>query len=216
MKYLIVFIILLSIIIMGCATHSSYDTAQFRNDEFVTGTITLQEGGLSKDQIDSITSTVPPTEFPIDVALIIMSDGYRRSDAEQIFISNVIENLKQSNIIDRIVPIPEFLLSGTISFTAIQELGIRTLCEYVIVFVLDSDKLFNWTMILKTEYEISSTIDFILVDSQTTAVLASDKLYSETIYGDNIFKSGEMEKAEEEIFGEQADVFSEKILNLFK
>jgi len=216
MKYLLVFIILLSIIITGCATHSSYDTAQFRNDEFVTGTITLQEGGLSKEQIESITSTQPPADFPIDVAVIIITDGYRRSNAEQIFISKVIENLKGTQIIDRIVPIPDFLLTSTVSFTTIQELGVRTLCEYVIVFVIDSDKFFNWTMILRTEYEISSVIDFILVDSQTTAVLASDKLFSETIYNNDLFKSGEMEKAEHEIFGEQADVFSEKILNLFK
>ncbi len=216
MKYLLVFIILLSIIITGCATHSSYDTAQFRNDEFVTGTITLQEGGLSKEQIESITSTVPPAEFPVDVAVIIITDGYRRSNAEQIFISKVIENLKGTQIIDRIVPIPDFLLTSTVSFTTIQELGVRTLCEYVIVFVIDSDKFFNWTMILRTEYEISSVIDFILVDSQTTAVLASDKLFSKTIYNNDLFKSGELEKAEEEIFGEQADILGEKIINLFK
>jgi hypothetical protein len=95
-------------------------------------------------------------------------------------------------------------------------LGIRTLTEYVLVFVIDTESLFKWTQIVKTKYEITSLVDFFLVDPQTTAVMASDKIFSKITYEQNIFKLGEKEKAQEEIFTEQGKIVGKKLAALFE
>ena len=97
----------------------------------------------------------------------------------------------------------------------IQELGIRTLTEYVIVFIIDEESFFRWTKILETKFEITSAADFIIVDSQTTAILASDRLFSQITYEENLFKVGEKKKAQEEIFSEQGQLLGEKLSRLY-
>jgi hypothetical protein len=215
MKYLAC-LSLVILVISGCARHSAYDTAQFREREYQTGGITFTEGGLSESQIRAITSTRPPTSFPVDLSLILVKNGYVESEMEQLFVKNVIDGLKASDKVDRIVPIPKFLLPRQLSFSAIQELGVRTLTEYVIVLIVDAESLFNYTEILKTQYRINSTVDFILVDSQTTAILTSDRLFSETVYNDNLFNVGEERKAQNEIFAEQGAVLGSNISKLFE
>lgn len=208
-------LLILLLFVSGCATHTAYDTARMRQREYRTEIITLNPDGLSRQQIQTITSTKPPAEFPIDVSLIFLKDGYISNTLEQMFVSNVINELKNSSRIDRIVPVPSFLIPGDINFPVIQELGIRTLSEYVMVFVLDDETFFDYTKILETQYKLTSAADFILIDSQTTAILASDRLFSEITYDQNIFKIGEREKAEKEIFTEQGSVMGKKISELF-
>jgi hypothetical protein len=200
----------------SCAYHSAYDTTRLRDREYRTNQITLTEGGLSSDQIKTITSTKLPTTFPVDLSIILVKNGYIDNETEQLFMKNVIESLKSSDKINRIVPIPKFLIPANINFSVIQELGIRTLTEYVILLVVDAQSFFNYTKIIETQFRITSAVDFILVDPQTTAILTSDRIFSEKLYNENLFKTGEKQKAKEEIFSEQGELLGKSIAELFK
>jgi hypothetical protein len=206
----------LVVITLGCATHSGYDTFQARENEYDVGSIALQEGGLSSDQIEAIKSTRLSADFPVDISLILIRNGYIEPDQEKILISSVVAELRKYEKIARVIPLPGFLIPKEINFASIQELGIRTLSEYVLVLYIDAKTLFKWTAIIETEFEIESVIDFLLVDSQTTAIMATDKLYSTVLYRANIFKPWEREKAQEEIFSEQGQILGEKMRDLFE
>jgi len=162
MKRTLIITVLILTFIIGCATHDAYDTAEFRQREYNVGSITLEQGGLTPDQIQVISTTKPPQEFPVDIAIIVLADAYVPENTELLFVSEVIEQLKLSDKINRIVPIPKFLIPQNLTFATIQELGISTLSEYVIIFILDSDTFFKWTRILERQYEISSVIDFLM------------------------------------------------------
>jgi phosphoribosyl-dephospho-CoA transferase len=207
---------LLAAILLGCATHSGYDTFQARESEYTTGSIALQEGGLTSEQIEAIRRTRLTSDYPVDISLILIRNGYIDPEQEKILISSVVDRLKKNDKIARVIPVPDFLVPQKINFAKIQELGIRTLSEYVLILYLDARTLFKWTVIIETEYEIESVIDYLLVDSQTTAIMATDKLYSKVLYKANIFKPHEREKAQEEIFSEQGEILGEKMKNLFQ
>jgi hypothetical protein len=207
---------LLAAILLGCATHSGYDTFQARESEYTTGSIALQEGGLTSEQIEAIRRTRLTSDYPVDISLILIRNGYIDPEQEKILISSVVNRLKKNDKIARVIPVPDFLVPQKINFAKIQELGIRTLSEYVLILYLDARTLFKWTVIIETEYEIESVIDYLLVDSQTTAIMATDKLYSKVLYKANIFKPHEREKAQEEIFSEQGEILGEKMKNLFQ
>jgi phosphoribosyl-dephospho-CoA transferase len=207
---------LLAAILPGCATHSGYDTFQARESEYTTGSIALQEGGLTSEQIEAIRRTRLTSDYPVDISLILIRNGYIDPEQEKILISSVVDRLKKNDKIARVIPVPDFLVPQKINFAKIQELGIRTLSEYVLILYLDARTLFKWTVIIETEYEIESVIDYLLVDSQTTAIMATDKLYSKVLYKANIFKPHEREKAQEEIFSEQGEILGEKMKNLFQ
>jgi hypothetical protein len=207
---------LLAAILPGCATHSGYDTFQARESEYTTGSIALQEGGLTSEQIEAIRRTRLTLDYPVDISLILIRNGYIDPEQEKILISSVVDRLKKNDKIARVIPVPDFLVPQKINFAKIQELGIRTLSEYVLILYLDARTLFKWTVIIETEYEIESVIDYLLVDSQTTAIMATDKLYSKVLYKANIFKPHEREKAQEEIFSEQGEILGEKMKNLFQ
>lgn len=204
-----------SFLAVSCAQHSAYDTAQFRDREFISDKITLSEGGLTKAQIQAITSTKPPSQFPIDLSIIMIKDRYINNEIEQLFLSQIIEQLKKSENIKRIVPIPKYIIPDKVTFSIIQELGIRTLTEYVVVFILDAESFFRHTKIIETKFEITSAADFIIVDSHTTAILTSDRLFSQTTYQQNLFKVGEKKKAQIEIFTEQGKLLGEILSKLF-
>jgi hypothetical protein len=206
----------LFIILQGCAYHSGYDTARLREREYKTNKITLTKGGLTESQIRTIASTTPPDNFPLDLSIIIVKNGYIGDETEQLFISSVINELKMSEKIKRVVPIPKFLVPNDLDFSTIQELGVRTMTEYVVVFVVDIESFFKQIKILKTKYAITSAADFILVDPQTTAILASDRLFSKITYDESPFKLGEKEKAQLEIFTEQGRLFGQIIAKIFE
>lgn len=203
------------LIFSGCAQHSGYNTARFRERAYNTGQIALTPDGLSASEVAAITRTKPPQNFPVDVSVILIKDGFVSNEMEQRLLSAVIDSLQASEKIDRVVPIPKFLLPQQVNFSAIQELGIRTLTEYVAVFVLDADALFKSTKIVDSKFRVTSAIDFILVDAQTTAIMASDRLLSRKDYSESLFKTGEGEIAQKEVFSEQGGILGGKISALF-
>ena len=211
----ILLVLLCLFTIIGCATHSGYETFQSREREYDVTSITLQDGGLNREQIDAITGTKLAVDFPVDVSLILIKNGYIEPDQEKILIGQVVDELQKYEKIGRVIPVPDFLVPQKINFAKIQELGVRTMSEYVLVLYLDAATLFRWTVIIETEYEIESIIDFLLVDSQTTAIIATDKLYSSVLYKANIFKPHEREKAEIEIFSEQGSILGQRMRGLF-
>ena len=200
--------------ISGCATHRGYDTARMRQREYAVNRIALTQGGLTREQIRAITSTRPPEKFPLDVCIILMKNGPLEAEDEHLFVSIVAGELRKSERIDRVVPVPEFLLPGQLTFAGIQELGIRSLTEYVLVFVIDTESFFRWTKVLETKYEIASVVDFFVVDPQTTAIMASDRVLSTVAYEQNLFRLGEKRKALAEVFEEQGKVVGSKMAAL--
>ncbi|UCD86008.1 MAG: hypothetical protein JSU92_07390 [Deltaproteobacteria bacterium] len=209
------FFILASILFYGCATHQLYDTAQFRHREVQYKEITLDKEGLTPEQIKAISSTKPPRLFPVDISIILIKDSYIDSEVENAFTYNIVKELSKSKKIKRITLIPDFLIPNPIGFNSIQELGVRSLSEYVLIFDLKGREIFNWTLIIETKFEIKSSINFILVDSYTTAILTSDKLYSTQEYKEKIFRLKERREAQEIIFSEQGKLLAEKIDELF-
>ena len=86
----------------------------------------------------------------------------------------------------------------------------RAFNEYIIVLSLNFDEYFNWTRMVKSQFEIDSNIEFIVVDSKTAAIRLADKLQSAIIYNSNLFEIGGGEKAEREISLEQGKLLGEK------
>ena len=73
----------------------------------------------------------------------------------------------------------------------------------------------KWTTIVKDKYEISSSVNFIIVDSFTSAMLASDKLFSTQEYFENIFELDGKRKAQKVLFAEQSKLMANEIDVLF-
>lgn len=211
----LVVIFISSYLFVGCGGYA-LETAQMRDRDLNVSKITLTQNGLTQAEINSISQTKFPTEFPIDFSIVLMKDYYVDNSMEQIFLKNIVDSLKSSDKIDRIVPIPRFLVPTEISFQKIQELGIRSLSEYVAVFKIDTETFFKIENILDSKIEITSAIDFVLVDSRTTAIVASDKLYSNILYDTQVFKNTNKRKAQEELFAEQGRAFSKIISGIFK
>jgi len=199
----------------ACAVHRSYDTAQFREREVQYSKIALDKDGLSKEQIEIITSTKPPKSFPVDISVVILKNRYLDSGMEDVFTYNVVAELGKSEKIKRITLVPDFLIPNPLSFNAIQELGVRSLSEYVIVLNIDGSELFQWTNILKDKWEISSAVNYIIVDSFTSAMLTSNKLFRTEEYYKNLFELGERRKAQEILFSQQAKLLAANIEELF-
>jgi hypothetical protein len=198
----------------GCGGYA-LETAEIRERDYNVSKVTLTQNGLSQAEINSISQTKYPKEFPVDLSIIVMKDYYVDNSMEQIFLKNIVDSLKLSKKIDRIVPLPRFLIPQEISFPKIQELGIRSLSEYMVVFNIDSETFFHIEELINSKIEITSAIDFILVDSKTTAIVAADKLYSSLLYDTQVFKDTNKRKAQEEIFSEQGKAFSKIIAGLF-
>jgi hypothetical protein len=198
----------------GCGGYA-LETAEIRERDYNVSKVTLTPNGLSQAEINSISQTKYPKEFPVDLSFVVMKDYYVDNSMEQIFLKNIVDSLKLSKKIDRIVPLPRFLIPQEISFPKIQELGIRSLTEYVVVFNINSETFFHIEELINSKIEITSAIDFILVDSKTTAIVAADKLYSSLLYDTQVFKDTNKRKAQEEIFSEQGKAFSKIIAGLF-
>lgn len=213
--YTLLTLSIISYLFTGCGGYA-LETAKMRERDYNVSKIALTQNGLTQSEINAISQTKYPKEFPVDLSIIVMKDYYVDNSMEQIFLKNIVDSLKTSKKIDRIIPIPRFLIPNEISFPKIQELGIRSLSEYTAVFDINAETFFHIEEILNSKVEITSTIDFILVDSKTTAIVASDRLYSSIIYDGQVFKNTNKRKAQEEIFAEQGKEFSKIISNVFK
>jgi hypothetical protein len=214
MKWHALGLILLALILTACNS-ATYGTAEFRDRAYNLGTLAISEDGLTAEQIRVLTSTKPPSDFPVDVALIVMKNHYLDDEVEHLLVSGLVNGVKACSQIGRITPIPRFLVPGTLGYPAIQELGIRTLSEYVLVLSINPDVFFKSTKIIESKYKISSAVDVLLLDAQTTAILTADRLYSFKIYTDNILGTDEEEAAKIELFSLQGKLLGEKLAELF-
>ena len=86
-----------SILMTSCATHRLYETSQFRDKPLNYQEVTLNKDGLSKEQIDVIFSTKPPTKFPVDISVMFIKNGYLSPKIEDVFTYNLTKELKESS-----------------------------------------------------------------------------------------------------------------------
>jgi len=218
MKKLFLLLLFISLII-SCATNREYKTSSFKQNSYrpAMQNIALNPDGLTAEQIKVISSTKPPKNFPLDISVIFLTNGYISSDLKDTLQYGIIEELKKSSQIKRITIIPEFIVPRNISFSAIQELGIRSLSELVIIFNMNSSDIFQEYRIFDgTQIKVTSKIDYMIVDSYTSAILTTERLFSEKTYKEEIFKAGERNKAIKEIFQEQALILGNSINSLFR
>ncbi len=218
MKRLFLFLLALSFF-MACASHQEYNTASFKYKSYRPSmqNIALNPNGLTPQQIKVIASTKAPHDFPLDISVIFLTDGYINSDLKDVLQFGIISQLKTNPKISRITIIPDFIIPNSISFSSIQELGIRSLSQLVIVFNMNSSDIFKEYVFMEgRKIKVTSRIDYMIVDSYTSAILTTERLYSEKIYNDEAFKAGEREKAVREIFREQAIILGHSINTLFE
>jgi hypothetical protein len=207
---------LVPLLFIGCGSaHRSFDTAAMRDAGRDFGRVTVAKNGLSPEQIAAIKATRPPGGQPVDVALVFLQNGGGLESLEDTFSFAVVDGLKKSATFKRITPLPRFIVPAEPSFDALQELGIRSLSDYVLVFHVNGADLFKWTAVVESEWELQSSISFILVDSKTSALLTADKLFSTERYRGKLFESDELEKAQRKLFAEQAALLAKKLGGLF-
>jgi hypothetical protein len=209
--------VLLLFIFAGCTPRtSSMGSASVRDRDYEINEIMLSPRGLTPEQIRVISSTKLPKSYPVDISILVVKDRGIDTETEYLFLESMMDGIGKSDKIGRIVPIPKLIFPSQLNFTSIQELGIRTLTEYVAIFVLQSESTFRSTKLVESKYKYTSMADFMLVDPQTTAIMASDRIYSENIYEKNLFKTGEEEKAKKELFVSQGRAVGELLANLFQ
>ncbi len=200
-------------LVIGCAT-SDYGTFGYNSPIFKDGNVTVSDNGLTKEQITSILNTDFPGQPPISISIIpIPSKSYNYKSKD--LLPEMIKSLQEIEWINRIVPIPNDLIPVNLSFSVIQELGIRSLCKYSIIFIGDYYKYYTWKKIADGKYEIKSTVEFLLIDNQTTAIIAVDKLFTTMETEFNLFDSTYEEESRKKIFAEQSNILKSKLIDLF-
>ncbi|MDR2923997.1 MAG: hypothetical protein LBU85_11740 [Treponema sp.] len=204
------------LLLIGCAIGpSSYDSFSYRESGFNETNVTISEKGLSTDQINSILATRFPPKNTVSLAVIFLY-RYRNYSANNKGISYYIMNEgKNVKGIEKFVPIPRIFIPSELSFEHIQELGIRSLCEYTLIFYNNSRRTMTFSQLLNGEFEFESDIEFSLIDNQTTAIIASDRLYSSVVKKQKSLSNKDIEEAEDEIYTLQAKLLIEKLNVLF-
>ncbi len=202
---------LLAAVLAGCTGHRVYDTAQFRERPVRYDRIALHENGLTTEQIAAISATPPPAAFPVDVCVLVVRGGYVDARLESMFLHALVGELQASGRIDRVTPIPSFLVPERISFNALQEIGVRSLSEYVLVLHLDASEFYRRTSIVSGRYEVGSSVSFLLVDSGTAALLTADRLDSTEAYRENPLRPGGQQEAQAAVFAAQAKRLGAKL-----
>jgi len=214
-KYLSLLIIPV-IFLSGCMSGApSYDSFSYRENDFNQTSITISERGLSRDQIENILATRFPPENTVSIAVIFLHNQNPRganSGGLSYYIMNEGKNITG---IEKFVPIPRVLVPSRLSFDNIQDLGIRSLCEYTIIFYSTSGRTMNFSQFIRGQYRFESDIEFTLIDNQTTAIIASDRLYSSLVKRRDILNSDDLDEAEDEIYTLQAALLRQKLNALF-
>jgi hypothetical protein len=210
------FLLIISLLYVGCAmAPSSYDSFSYRESNFNETNVTISEKGLSSDQISSILSTKFPPNNTVSLAVIFLFI-YTSYSANNNGLSYYIMNKgKNINNVEKFVPIPRIFIPRNLSFDIIQDLGIRSLCEYTLIFYNNSNKTMTFSQWIRGEFKFESDIEFSLIDNQTTAIIASDRLYSSMIKKRESLSSNDIEEAEDEIYTLQAELLAEKLNVLF-
>jgi hypothetical protein len=112
--------------------------------------------------------------------------------------------------------VPRVFVPQAITFDIIQDLGIRSLCEYTLIFYSNSNRTMTFSQWITGEFKFESDIEFSLIDNQTMAIIASDRLYSSIIKKGSSLNSKDIEEAEHEIYTLQAKLLAEKLNILFR
>ena len=210
------FFVILPLLFAGCAmAPSSYGSFSHRESDFNETNITVSEKGLSRDQINSILATKFPPGNTVSLAVIFLYK-YNSYSANNNGLSYYIMNHgKNVTNVEKFVPIPRIFIPQKLTFDIIQDLGIRSLCEYTLIFYNNSNKTMTFSQFFKGEFKFESDIEFLLIDNQTTAIIASDRLYSSIIKKRQFLSDTDIEEAEDEIYTFQAELLVEKLNALF-
>jgi len=206
----------LLIIILSCANApATYDSFSYRESDFNITNVTVSDRGLSLEQISSILSTQFPPENDVSIAVIFLSTFNSRSvnvNSFPYYVMNIGQNISG---VEKLVPIPRIFIPRNLTFDIIQDLGIRSLCEYTLIFYNSSGRSMTFSQMLRGEYRFESDIEFSLIDNQTTAIIATDRLYTNIIWRRENWQSTDMDEAEHEVYTLQAALLIEKLNQLF-
>ena len=224
MKNNYVLIITLSIFLFSCTSSSrSYNSfapdaetgfSEFRSER--TGSeasFTISDKGLSREQIENILSTKFPPDHTVSIAIMFLYRFNTYSPNNDGLSFYIMEQGKNINKVEKFVPIHRVFVPQRITFELIQDLGIRSLCEYTLIFYSYSNRSMTFSQWLSGEFKFESDIEFSLIDNRTTAIIASDRLKSSTIKKGRSVK--DIEEAEKEIYTLQAALLAEKLNDLF-
>ncbi|MDR2906142.1 MAG: hypothetical protein LBU73_09330 [Helicobacteraceae bacterium] len=207
-----------ALFVVGCASRAptSYDSFSHRATDFEKTTVTLSEKGLSKEAIQNILATKFPPKNKTSVAVIFLYsyDSYNAKNNDLSYY--IMDRGKNINYVEKLVPVPRVFIPYKLTFDVIQELGIRSLCEYTLIFYNNSRKSMTFSQWVSGEFKFESDIEFLLIDNQTTAIIASDRLYSNVIKKSRLLSAEDIEEAEDEIYTLQAKLLVEKLNLLFK
>jgi len=217
MKYFINIFIILIILTAGCSTMApeSYDSFSYRDTGFAQTNITISERGLSREQIESILATQFPPENIVSIAVIFLYNNTARSANNSGLSYYIMNEGRNINSVEKFVPIPRVFIPARLSFENIQDLGIRSLCEYTLIFYSNAGRTMTFAQFFRGEYLFESDIEFTIIDNQTTAIIASDRLYSSLTKKRDILNNTDIEEAEHEIYTLQAALLTKKLNTLF-
>jgi hypothetical protein len=199
-------------VLTGCATRS-FDTFEARSGDYNTEGIALAPMGLTAEQIKTILNTKFPKKDRVSVALFFMA-GDRWSSLEDLK-ENLVRGLKKSVAVERVVPVPPFIIPRAVTLEAVQQVGVRTLSEYSVLILGNSRTSATWEKVAEGKYTFHSEVDFMLVDNETTAIIAADKLMSDIDVPIRIFSDAEYIKARQLLFEEQEKAITDKMNQLF-
>jgi hypothetical protein len=217
MTKIIGLLLIVFLFLAGCAAaQKSFDSFSYRENSFTETNVTISEKGLSADQVKSILATGFPPQNTVSLAVVFLYRYYSYSANNNGLSYYIMSEGKNINGVEKFVPIPRIFIPVKLSFENIQELGIRSLCEYTLIFYNNSNRTMTFTQFLNGEFKFESDIEFSLIDNQTTAIIASDRLYSNIIKKRQSLSSRDIEEAEDEIYTLQAKLLTEKLNMLFK
>ena len=216
MKKIIILFTVQAIFFLSCSSApKSYDSFSYRTSDFEETNLAISEKGLSKELIEAILSTKFPPSSDVSIAVIFLYN-YRSYNANNSGLPYYIMNQGKSiNNVEKFVPVPRIFIPRNLTFETIQELGIRSLCEYTLIFYNNSNRTMTFSQWLSGEFKFESDIEFSLIDNQTTAIIASDRLYSSIIKKRTSLSNKDIEEAEDEIYTLQANLLTEKLNLLF-
>jgi hypothetical protein len=210
------FLLVLSIVFLGCSSAPpTYNTFSSRESEFVQTDLAISERGLTQEQIRSILSTRFPPENTVSIAVVFLNRFNTRSVNSNGFPFYIMNQGRNINNVEKFVPIPRIFIPSRLTFDIIQDLGIRSLCEYTLIFYSNSNRSMTFSQWISGEFKFESDIEFSLIDNQTTAIIASDRLYSSIIKKRTYLNDSDIDEAEDEIYTLQAELLAEKLNALF-
>ena len=197
------------LLFIGCASASN-SFGSYRTSEFDTSNLVVSDRGLSREMMNAFLSTEFPPANNTSIAVLSL---FNANDNE--FSYYVLNQENTVNHVERIVPIARIFIPKNITFFVIQELGLRSICEYTIILYNTTNKPMTFSRWIRGEYKFESNIEFSLIDNRTMAVVASDRLYSSVIKKRHSVSNADIEEAKNELFTLQANSLIEKLNLLF-